>query len=108
MGDPWRLLATISEPQLCFGREISLKGPLDTVEIVIEYMDMVDNVNMDMIDTVPKRVPVGTFLAFWVPIGSLFIIGCNTLALYAFALRFLVHLPLDSCTFALRFLYIYP
>ena len=74
MGDPWRLLATISEPQLCFGREISLKGPLDTVEIVIEYMDMVDNVNMDMIDTVPKRVPVGTFLAFWVPIGSLFII----------------------------------
>ena len=73
MGDPWRLLATISEPQLCFGREISLKGPLDTVEIVIEYMDMVDNVNMDMIDTVPKRVPVGTFLAFWVPIGSLFI-----------------------------------
>ena len=34
--------------------------------------------------------------------------GCNTLALYAFALRFLVHLPLDSCTFALRFLYIYP
>ena len=48
MGDPWRLLATISEPQLCFGREISLKGPLDTVEIVIEYMDMVDNVNMDL------------------------------------------------------------
>ena len=75
MGDPWRLLATISEPQLCFDREISLKGPLDTVEIVIEYMDMVDNVNMDMIDTVPKRVPVGTFLAFWVPIGSLFIIN---------------------------------
>ena len=34
--------------------------------------------------------------------------GCNTLALYAFALRFLVHLPLDSCTFTLRFLYIYP
>ena len=59
MGDPWRLLATISEPQLCFGREISLKGPLDTVEIVIEYMDMVDNVNMDMIDTVPKRVAKG-------------------------------------------------
>ena len=45
------------------------------MEIVIEYMDMVDNVNMDMIDTVPKRVPVGTFLAFWVPIGSLFIIN---------------------------------
>ena len=66
MGDPWRLLETISEPQLCFGREISLKGPLDTVEIVKEYMDM--------IDTVPKRVPVGPFLAFWVPIGSLFII----------------------------------
>ena len=48
MGDPWRLLATISEPQLCFGREISLKGPLDTVEIVIVNMDMVDNVNMDL------------------------------------------------------------
>ena len=33
---------------------------------------------------------------------------CVSLALYAFTLRFLVHLPLDSCTFALRFLYIYP
>ena len=65
MGDPWRLLATISEPQLCFGREISLKGPLDTVEIVIEYM-----VNMVMVD----RDMVGLFikLCHWVPKGSIF------------------------------------
>ena len=34
--------------------------------------------------------------------------GCNTLALYAFTLRLLVHLPLDFDTFALRFMYICP
>ena len=40
--------------------------------------------------------------------SSLDLGGCNTLALCIFTLRFLVHLPLDFDTFALRFLYIYP
>ena len=40
--------------------------------------------------------------------NSLWILNdCVSLALYAFTLRFLVYLPLDFDTFALRFLYIY-